>query len=105
MLLAFIFPRCMYLADFGISKSTEDASKLQELGILAGQIPTAIKTGGTQRMLRRHIVWRIFWILAILLCTTAVVATYLNIGKQRAGVFVTWAGFVLARAPICFLPF
>lgn len=55
MLLAFIFPRCMYLADFGISKSTEHASKLQELGILAGQIPTAIKTGGTQRMLRRHI--------------------------------------------------
>ena len=41
----------MYLADFGISKSSEDASKLQELGYLAGQISAAIKSGGTQMML------------------------------------------------------
>lgn len=53
--LGFSFPGRMYLADFGISKSSEDASKLQELGILAGQIPTAIKTGGTQRM--PHELW------------------------------------------------
>lgn len=55
MLLAFLLPRCMYLADFGISKSSEDAGKLQALGILAGQISTAIKTGGTQGML--HELW------------------------------------------------
>lgn len=87
----------MYLAGFGINKHPEDARKLQELVILDGQLPTAIKTGITQRILlgvprrnvRQHIVRRIGSILGSLVCTTAVIATYLNIGKQRADVFVT----------------
>lgn len=97
----FFFLGASILQILGLSrKYSEDASKLREMDIVAGQLPTAIKPGGMRRILlgaprnvRRHIVWRIFWILGSLVCTTAVIATYLNIGQQRAHVFVTWAGF------------
>ena len=84
----------------GLSREYPKSDKVCELDLLAGQLPTPMKSGGRHKILlgapenvRQSVLWRISWAIGSVTSIAAVIATYMTLGRQTARVFAIWTGF------------
>lgn len=84
----------------GVSREYSETDKVCEVDLVAGQLPTPMKAGGSHKILlsapenvRNHMLWKAFWATGSLISTVAVLATYISLGLQQARGFAMWTGF------------
>lgn len=77
--------------------------KEREIDLVAGQLPTPIKAGGSHKILlgapqnvRHSVLWKITWGCGSIVSTAAVIATYTVLGKQESNKFAVWTAFQFA---------
>ena len=93
----------MLLQVLGLSREYSDGKNERVIDLVAGQLPTPIKAGGSHKILlgapqnvRHNSLWKITWGCGSIVSTAAVVATYTFLGKQDSSVFAMWTGFQFA---------
>lgn len=84
----------------GLSRGCVNRNETGCLDVITGELPTARKPGGSRKLLlgvpksnRSHFLWRCFWVVGGVACSTSVIATYLILEKQEVTVVYTWAVF------------
>lgn len=84
----------------GVSREYSESDKVYDVDLIAGQLPTPMKAGGSHKILlsapenvRNHTLWKAFWAVGSLVSTVAVLATYISLGLQQARGFAMWTGF------------
>ena len=84
----------------GLSREYPKTNRIRKVDLLAGQLPTPMKVGGSHKILlgapenvRQSALWRISWAIGSVASVAAVIATYVTLGRQPARVFAVWTGF------------
>ena len=85
---------------FGVSREYSEINKVRDVDLVAGQLPTPMKTGGPRKILlsapenvRNSMLWKAFWAMGSLVSTAAVLATYISLSLQQARAFAIWTSF------------
>lgn len=96
----YYFLAAIVLQSYGLSREYSENASGHEVDIIAGQLPTPMKTGGPHKILlgasenvRNSMLWKLTWAFGSLVSTAAVIGTYMTLGHQPATVFAVWAGF------------
>ena len=94
------FLAAMVLQICGLSREYPKTDRTCEVDYLAGQLPTPLRVGGRHKILlgapenvRQSSLWRISWAIGSVASISAVIATYMTLGRQNARVFAIWTGF------------
>ncbi|KAJ7647978.1 hypothetical protein FB45DRAFT_782955 [Roridomyces roridus] len=94
----FIGAVAIQAADFIRSRRVQ--TSLGTLDLIAGKLPLVARTGGPRKVVlgafenpRNSLVWRCFWAIGALACTTSITFTYIIMADQPRSVVFIWAGF------------
>lgn len=92
----------MLLQAIGLSREYSERVRECEVDILAGNLPTPVKAGGSFKLLlgapqnvRHSRLWRAAWAMGSLVSTASVLAVYMLLGSQDRKVITEWIGFQL----------
>ena len=84
----------------GLSREYSGNIDICDVDILAGELPTPMKSGSSYKILlgvpdavRNNIIWKVSWALGSLISIATVIATYMTLGHQPSRVFAIWTGF------------
>lgn len=96
----YYFLAAIVLQSCGLSREYSETAEFREMDIIAGQLPTPMRTGGPHKIIlgapenvRNSMVWKLIWVFGSLVSTATVIGTYMTLGHQQATVFAIWTGF------------
>lgn len=83
-----------------ISREYDQNMSSSEWDVLAGQLPTPVKSEGEPKVVlgvtknvRLHLCWKLVWGFGSVVCTMALIATYITLGKHDIKIISIWIGF------------
>lgn len=84
----------------GVSREYPEGSGRPEVDIIAGQLPTPIRDGGSHKILlgapqnvRISLYWRFAWGMGSIVTTATVIASYMKLSSLGSKIFAIWVGF------------
>ncbi|KAI9791236.1 MAG: hypothetical protein M1816_004228 [Peltula sp. TS41687] len=90
----------MMLQALKISREYDQNMSDSELDVLAGQLPTPVKSEGEPKVVlgvtknvRLHICWKLVWGFGSIVSAMALIATYITLGKHDIKIICVWIGF------------